>query len=211
MDRKRLNCVVEMQLHNLFPIPIGFTNIDRSLSDEELIFIRNLETRPNTGNTTSFNNFVLRDPVLTSLRSFIEDSVSEYFKATVNPKHNVSLKITQSWFNYSEPGQFHHKHAHPNSYISGVFYVQTNLSDKIYFYKECWQQIKLTPETWNPYNSESWWYEATVGKLILFPSSLTHMVPEVAGDKTRISLSFNTFPVGALGEEVDLTGLRLEV
>ena len=27
------------------------------------------------GNTTSTNNFVLRDPALTSLRSFIEDSI----------------------------------------------------------------------------------------------------------------------------------------
>jgi len=153
---------------------------------------------------------VLRDPALTSLRSFIEDSVSDYFKNTVNPKHNVSLRVTQSWCNYSEPGQYHHKHAHPNSYISGVFYVQTNADDKIYFYRDGWQQIKFPPEQWNPYNSESWWFEATAGKLILFPSSLTHMVPEVKGDDVRISLSFNTFPVGVVGEEMDLTGLKLE-
>jgi hypothetical protein len=36
------------------------------------------------------------------------------------------------------------------------------------------------------------------------------MVPEVRGEETRISLSFNTFPVGVVGEEMDLTGLRLE-
>jgi hypothetical protein len=91
-----------------------------------------------------------------------------------------------------------------------VFYVQTNADDKIFFYKDGWQQIKFPPEQWNPYNSESWWFEAYAGRLILFPSSLTHMVPEVKGDDTRISLSFNTFPVGVVGEEMDLTGLRLE-
>ena len=53
-------------------------------------------------------------------------------------------------------------------------------------------------------------FEATTGKLILFPSSAQHMVPQVQGEETRISLSFNTFPVGMIGEEVDLTGLRLE-
>jgi hypothetical protein len=36
------------------------------------------------------------------------------------------------------------------------------------------------------------------------------MVPTVEGDVVRISLSFNTFPVGMVGEEVDLTALRLE-
>ncbi|NBW20461.1 MAG: hypothetical protein EBR82_72085, partial [Caulobacteraceae bacterium] len=147
-----------MNVHNLFPIPVGFTELGRSLSDEELFFIRELETRPNQGNTTSTNNFVLRDSALTSLRSFVEDAVGEYFKSTVNPKHNVSLRVTQSWCNYSDQGQYHHKHAHPNSYISGVFYVQTNPDDRIYFYKDGWQQIKFPPDQWNPYNSESWWF-----------------------------------------------------
>jgi hypothetical protein len=35
------------------------------------------------------------------------------------------------------------------------------------------------------------------------------MVPTVESEQTRISLSFNTFPVGNIGEEVDLTGLQL--
>ncbi len=199
-----------MNLHNLFPTPVGFADLGRELTDEEMFFVRELETRPNMGNTTSTDNFVLRNPAMTSLRSFIEDSVAEYFKATVNPKHNVSLRITQSWCNYSEQGQYHHKHAHPNSYISGVFYLQTNPDDRIYFYKDGWQQIKFPTDNWNAYNSESWWFEAFTGRLILFPSSLTHMVPTVQGEQTRISLSFNTFPVGTVGEEMDLTGLKLE-
>jgi hypothetical protein len=36
------------------------------------------------------------------------------------------------------------------------------------------------------------------------------MVETVKGEDTRISLSFNTFPVGLVGEEMDLTGLKLE-
>jgi hypothetical protein len=91
-----------------------------------------------------------------------------------------------------------------------VFYVQTNPDDRIYFYKDGWQQIKFPTDHWNDYNSESWWFDAYAGRLILFPSSLTHMVPTVQGEQTRISLSFNTFPVGVVGEEMDLTGLKLE-
>jgi hypothetical protein len=35
------------------------------------------------------------------------------------------------------------------------------------------------------------------------------MVEAVQGDQTRISLSFNTFPIGSIGEEVSLTGLKI--
>jgi len=199
-----------MNLHSLFPTAVGFFNLDRSLTEEEKDFLLTLEQRPNMGNRTSKDNFVLCNQCMTFLRSWMEDCVDEYFKATVNPKHAVNLRITQSWVNYSKPGQFHHKHAHPNSYVSGVFYVQTNENDKIYFYKDGYQQIKFPTAQWNEWNSESWWFEASEGKLILFPSNLTHMVPTVEGDVVRTSLSFNSFPVGVVGEELDLTGLKLE-
>lgn len=195
-------------MHGLFAQPVGM--FDRPLSDDEKSLLMGLETRPNMGNTTSTDNFVLRRSGLTNLRSWIEDCVADYFKATANPKHDVSLRITQSWVNYSEQGQYHHKHAHPNSLVSGVFYINTNDNDRIYFYRSGFQQIKFPTDNWNQWNSESWWFEAIEGRLVLFPSSLEHMVPTVEGEKTRVSLSFNTFPVGTVGEEMDLTGLKLE-
>ena len=198
-------------IQNLFPTPVAIYKLDRELTGEELVFIKNQETRPNTGNVTSTDNMILRNHSMTKLRNFIESNVSEYFKTVHSPKHNVNLRITQSWINYTEPGQYHHKHAHPNSFVSGVFYPQANReTDKIYFYRDGFQQIKFPPSDWNVWNSESWWFEVGTGDLILFPSSLTHMVETVKGEDTRISLSFNTFPVGLVGEEMDLTGLKLE-
>ena len=197
-------------IHNLFPTPVGLYELGRDLTAKELSFLKNQETRNNMGNTTSTNNTILKDKELTQLRDFIETKVSEYFTTVYNPKHKVNLKITQSWTNYTEPGQYHHKHAHPNSFVSGVFYIQAdNNKDKIYFFRDGYEQIKFPPSEWNVWNSESWWFEAETGKLILFPSSLTHMVQTVEADQTRISLSFNTFPVGNVGEEMDLTGLQL--
>ena len=198
-------------IHNLFPQPVGMYKLERDLTEKELDFIKGQETRPNMGNVTSTDNTVLRNRSMTKLRDFIESSVSEYFKTIHNPKHQVSLRVTQSWINYTEPGQFHHKHAHPNSFVSGVFYPQANkATDRIYFYRDGFQMIKLPPQDWNIWNSESWWFEVGTGDLILFPSSLTHMVETVKGEDTRVSLSFNTFPVGLVGEEMDLTGLKLE-
>ena len=198
-----------MQLNNLFPIPIGFFEYTSSLASE-LDYVTNLEQRNNQGNTTSVDNYVLKDYHLQELNSWIDSCISQYFTATANPKYGVQLYTTQSWINFTKQGQYHHKHEHPNSLVSGVFYLQTNQDDKIYFYRSGYQQIKFPPQEWNEYNSESWWYEAQAGKLILFPSSLTHQVPTVGGTTTRISLSFNTFARGTIGENLELTELIVE-
>lgn len=197
-------------IHNLFPIPIGRYELGRDLTAKELSFLKKQETRSNMGNVTSTNNTILKSKELTNLRDFIETKVSEYFTEVYKPKHKVGLKVTQSWTNYTENGQYHHKHSHPNSFVSGVFYIQSDKEkDKIYFYRDGYQQIKFPPSEWNIWNSESWWFEVGTGDLVLFPSSLTHMVQTVESEQTRISLAFNTFPVGHVGDEMDLTGLSL--
>ena len=199
-----------MNLYSIFPTAVAKFELGREYTAEENAFVDSQETHKNQGNTTSNDRYVLRHDTMANLKAFAEASVNEYLRSIYAPKHDVSLRLTQSWLNYTKPGQYHHKHAHPNSFVSGVYYLQTNLDDRIYFYKDQYQQIKFPTDDWNAYNSDSWWFEAEAGKLILFPSSLTHMVPTVQGDVTRISLSFNTFPVGMVGEEMDLTGLKLE-
>ena len=130
--------------------------------------------------------------------------------ATICPKNDVTLRITQSWLNWTEPGEYHHKHNHNNALISGCFYVNANKkSDKIFFYKDGYEQIKLSPIVWNTYNAESWWYPVGTNDLIFFPSYLTHMVETVGGDDTRISMAFNFFPTGYIGDEDLLTALYL--
>lgn len=198
-------------IQNLFPTPVGTYKLNRDLTENEIVFIKGQETLPNTGNLTSTDTRILCNHSMLELRNFLESSVSEYFKTVYDPKNNVNLQITQSWINYTEPGQYHHKHAHPNSFVSGVFYPQANReTDRIYFYRDGYQQIKLPPNEWNAWNSDSWWFEVGTGDLVLFPSSLTHMVEAVKGKDTRISLSFNTFLVGSVGDDTELTGLKLE-
>ncbi len=199
-----------MLVNNLFPTPVAKFELGRDLSGVEREHLFNLETRSNQGNTTSVDNNVLNKPELNSLTEFLDGALQEYFNTVYSPKTDAELRITQSWVNYTKPGQFHHKHAHPNSLVSGVFYIQAaKETDKLYFFKDGFQQIKIMPKDFNLYNSDSWWLEAATGTLYLFPSSLQHMVEQVTGDDTRISLSFNTFPKGNIGEEIKLTGLNL--
>lgn len=199
-----------MVIFELFPTALGIFDINRALTKNELKFILSQKKVVNSGNTTSKDNNILNNIKLKSIKKFIEDSVQEYFANVYVPKNNTFLRITQSWCNYTEPGQYHHKHEHPNSFISGVFYPQANIeTDKIFFYKSNYQQLKTPTSQYNQYNSDSWWLEVCTGRLYIFPSHLTHMVETVQGNSTRISLSFNTFPVGNFGEDSSLTGLVL--
>lgn len=199
-----------MIIENLFPTPIGFFSFEEGLTKDQKEFLVNQDRRPNNHNTSSVNNYILKDNKISNLLTFIEKCAHEYFMSTVCPKQNVNLRITQSWLNWTEPGQIHHKHAHPNSFISGCFYVNADKkTDKIFFYKDKYQPFKIDPAEWNIYNSESWWFSVGSGDLVFFPSNLSHMVDTVEGDETRISLAFNMFPAGQLGIENDLTALYL--
>lgn len=199
-----------MIVHNLFPIPVAKFTLDRAFTTEELDFVDQQQTHNNVGNTTSDDRYVLTHKTMASVYDFVKSCVGTYLQNIYAPKNDVSLRVTQSWLNYSKPGEWHHKHAHPNSFVSGVLYMKAiKDSDKIYFYNEAYRSIELSTENYNLYNSRSWWLPVETGSLMLFPSSLTHSVEKVQADQTRVSLAFNTFPVGYVGQEENLTALHL--
>ena len=197
-------------IYNLFPTAVGHYNIDRKLTKTEKKFLVELEKKENEGNKTSSDHYVLGSPMLSKLKGFLEDSLKEYIDQTINPVESNELYVTQSWVNYTKEGEYHHKHTHSNSIVSGVFYVDTVPDrDRINFFKDGYSTIKPETKDWNSYNSESWWYETKPGDLYLFPSSLPHSVFTVPKGKTRISLSFNTFIKGSVGVDSELTELKL--
>ena len=197
-------------IYNLFPQPVGMYHLARDLTHDEIDFIKGQATRQNQNNRMSVDNHVLNHQDLSVLREFIESKLREYLETVHAPNTEIKLQITQSWINYTEPGQTHHTHNHPNSFVSGVFYPQADKSkDKIHFHRRDYQQIRFSPKSWNAWNSEFWWFDVGTGDLLLFPGGLDHSVWPVESDRTRISLSFNTFPMGNIGEEISLTALRI--
>ena len=134
----------------------------------------------------------------------------DYFDKVVCTDNSIVPYITQSWLNYTKTDQFHHMHNHPNSYISGVFYIDVDDKvDKITFLKKPYPTIELVPTKYNIFNSNSWWYSVKNGDLLLFPSYLTHGVDKKKETNNRISLSFNVFFKGTIGKKLQLTELML--
>lgn len=198
-----------MNIHPVFPIPVANFQLGREFTSEEMAFITEQPVVGNTGNKTSKNKYLLRHDTLANLNQFVQECVNKYVNEIYSPKEDVSFSITQSWTNYSKPGEWHHQHRHPNSFVSGVLYIKAaNERDKIYFHRNEYTQIEVSPKTWNIYNSKTWWISVGTGNLLMFPSGLTHSVASVEIDE-RISLAFNVFPVGYLGDEDNITSLYL--
>lgn len=197
-----------MKIDAIFPTAIAQVDLDRELTDFESHFIGNQEVHQNRGNVTSLDHNILEHPKLSDLKQFCQSKLDQYLESVYCPKDDVSIYITQSWANYTDQGGFHHKHFHPNSFISGVFYVEGDDTDKIYFSSDKYTTIDIIPRDWNLYNSKTWWMPATKGSLILFPSSLTHYVDNTVSER-RVSIAFNTFVKGTIGNAFELSGLNL--
>jgi uncharacterized protein (TIGR02466 family) len=201
---------MEANIHSIFPTPIYISKIDRELTTKELSFIdkTKLDTYNNEGNTTSNDNYILNQKAFKDLKEELYLKVQDYFNKVISPSNNITPYITQSWLNYTETNQYHHKHQHPNSLVSGVFYINCHEEhDKIKFFNDKYSTIKPEIKDWNIWNSETWWFSVKTGDVIMFPSSLTHMVETKQGNNTRISLAFNVFIKGTVGNNKNLTEL----
>lgn len=212
--------IEDVIIESIFPLPVYFSNF-REFKQEEIEMIKGLERRPNEGNKTSANHYILEDERFKELKEFVTREVNRFFQVAWRPKEKDNLKVyvTQSWANYTERGQYHHKHSHANSFISGVIYVTVDEKfDRITFFNEREKQHFMIPiddtdpNNYTAFNSSAWWFPIKNSKLIMFKSDLPHMVPmiqESTYEGTRISISFNTYLKGKIGNEDTLTQLEL--
>ena len=197
------------ELLQLFPTPLLIVPYEESI-DKELTYLKTISYREQqqNGNFRSDDSYLLYKEELKNIKNFLSESVDKFTKNVLNSKQR--LVITQCWANRNPKGSKHHEHVHPNSIISGVMYFQINEKlPPIQFAKTNQDAIKLDPEKYNHVNSESFLLPCKPGELILFPSSLRHSVPINQGDEDRISMSFNTFSIDALGSEQALTHLDI--
>lgn len=121
----------------------------------------------------------------------------------------VDFWFTESWINQNKTGEFHHKHAHPNSLYSGVLFLTESPEEyhgNLQFHRP---QRELFAPVRQDENSHprAWSYaffSPKKGLLIVFPSNLQHEVSPNLSPKTRMTLSFNLM-VSPLGRRSDKT------
>jgi uncharacterized protein (TIGR02466 family) len=201
------------EVYSIFPTPLYYSNLNRDFNSTELKFVDKSKknTHENEGNLISDNNYILNEKPFAELKYQIELRIHDYFNKIICTSNNLKPYITQSWISYTEEGRYHHKHSHSNSLVSGVMYITCNeKTDSIVFFKDNpYSSVKPETKTYNLWNSDSWKVSVKTGDILMFPSSLTHMVDIKKGKDTRISLAFNVFVKGTLGDNRKLSELIL--
>ena len=197
------------ELLQIFPTPLLITKYEGDLS-KEVKYVDSLPYKEQKANANfkSADSYLLEIEELKNLKEFFYESLNKFTKNILQSEQR--LVITQCWANKNPPGSKHHEHVHPNSMLSGVFYLrQDKTLPPIQFAKSVQAAMKLDPKKYNNLNSETFLLPCVSGELLLFPSNLRHSVPTNLGKEARLSMSFNTFSVDTLGSEDSLTHLDL--
>ena len=146
----------------------------------------------------SENYNVLDSLELADLKKFILDSLQLYNREVLLSEHEI--EITQSWTSHQSYGEDHAKHHHANSFLSGVFYVQTYKESPPLVFESLFNQYNFSivpeaPPDGSSTKATSSSYNVSVndGSLFIFSSNQPHYVPPNMIDNERISLAFNTY------------------
>jgi uncharacterized protein (TIGR02466 family) len=203
----------EPSIELLFPTTVMFSDLDRDFTKEEISFVEkhSKEIKKNYGNMVSINSYILDEPEFANLKKEITEFVNVYLKKVYKPSYPAEAYITQSWLSFTKKGEYHHKHEHSNSFISGTLYINADGDqDKIYFHKNSYPRLSFYSTEFDKHNAESWWFPVYTGRICAFPSNLAHDVQEVVTEETRICLAFNTFIKGIFGSKENFTELKID-
>ena len=129
-----------------------------------------------------FNNLVPR--ILSTAKT-----VLQFLKVSYD-----AIEITGCWANINSTGASHAIHSHPNNFLSGVYYLQTQAgADTVNFHDPRPQTGIIRPPVTEltAQNTDQVVVNVSQGTLLIFPAYLRHSVSRNESDKLRISISFN--------------------
>ena len=208
--------VLHHAIQGIFPIPIYFVKRDSDLDLTEKKEIEDIIKEGmdrSYGNSSTNNAYIFNNGKLKKIKQFIEQQLKIYVEQVIRPKQKLDWYITGSWLNINKPGEHHHSHYHPNSYLSAVFYITCLPNDHIVFRNRSsglYNNIEFPKKKSTEWNATGISQNVIEGDLIIFPSWVSHSVNRnETKNRERISLSFNTYPIGEMGNYNDATHLKL--
>ena len=203
---------LEYEVQPLFAEPIFRANIGNVISADQIAFIKGLKMVQNQINLISENLYIFEEPELKSINDAVHDALDVYAREVMGISQN--LYVTQSWVLLNHPNVGMHGHSHSNSVVSGSLYfcdLPKPISGMLFDRHRTYQQIQLNPDNnqRNIYNTPINKIEPNKGEVILFSSSLQHLVEPNTAAQPRYSIAFNTFVKGTFGDFRNVSRLTL--
>ena len=190
-----------MDVINLFPIPVYKNNVSYKLSEQEYDYINSIDLNCTQENGTiqDGNNSILDNPAFGNLKLLLQQELDVYSKQIFD--YDCDVYITSSWLNINSTNTAHISHNHVNSVFSGVFYIDvTEESPGLTFINHRNPMFHITPRNFNNFNCQRGILKVNKGDVVIFPSELFHEVSTNRTPTKRISLAFNSFIRGSIGD-----------
>lgn len=142
----------------------------------------------------SHTDFFKKEKSFFKYKNLIEKAISTIIISFSNKKY----KITNMWINLNKPQGYNVAHTHPDSDLSGVFWINIPKNSGVlrfespnHFtqYRAIHNSNEEIKNSLNYYHD--FWLEPSEGKIIIFSSDIKHFVETNESEEERISISFN--------------------
>jgi uncharacterized protein (TIGR02466 family) len=185
------------KIANIFPTCIvGYDNPNFQTMNRQLIEeLEKLELTPGPHQPfQTIDNHLENNPAFSQFNKWVSLCLEDYRRTF--RYHCDKFKIILSWANKSDQNGAHRMHVHPNSFISGIYYISENPSPT--FFEDPRYQIRSGwwVATEHEVNNNVWPCPSETGNLVLFPSWLPHYTDAQPFEGWRWTISFNVIPVG---------------
>jgi len=145
-------------------------------------------------------------PLVEQIYKFVKLTMDDVFEYK-----DLSPQITLMWATGMGTGDTIHRHYHPNSLYSGVYYPQNRIDySPLRFYTPKRPMLMPSVKRDNMYNSFCMNITPKQNMIVLFPSYLEHDTVPCEQNDLRLSVAFNIMFTGTYGEEETLTKLTLK-
>ena len=141
----------------------------------------------------SLDDLPRRSVAISKLVKRIDRAVAGFGKTLEFDLGGRKLVLDAIWINVLEPGGFHTGHIHPNSVISGTFYVAVPDGASAIRFEDPRLAMMMAHPPKKPRAASKPFvsFSPMPGTLLLWESFLRHEVPLNQADSERISISFN--------------------
>ena len=92
----------------IFPTTITISNIDRSFTEHEMSYMLSYKDKVRDNGSNTKDIYILEQDMLANIKKLCEQALQDYLIQVYNPINpdDISLKITQSWLNFSRKVSF---------------------------------------------------------------------------------------------------------
>ena len=193
-------------IHSVFPNLIHSIEIEnfKKIQGELLDFVYNEESENPIGQLFSNRGGWQSNPFYDKndnlLVSTLTKEIESYFSDSNIFKQNFKISYTGLWLNINKSGDYNVWHCHPNCDLSGVFWIEVPSEGDGGNINFVSPNQFVEHKSFKIYNSkvmehlnyfEEYYFVPSPGKILIFPSHLSHEVLPNQTRNDRISASFN--------------------